>query len=1048
VLVFQRGTLARMLGTAIAIAVSGSADLQSERLPLQIYDASNGLVHNRVRSVLADSRGFLWFGTADGLSRFDGSRFVNYGPEQGLPHPLVEEIVEAGPGVYWLATPGGLARLRSGGEPRSQVDTAQPPVVDSSRQGRPTRVLTPYSLGVDEAANDILAMTKERAGQIWIATPAGLFVLEQPLAEPGFRRLEDPPNQPFPSGEVQALAVDPDRTLWIGTSSGLFRRLPDGRMIREHAVPSAADVRQLLVDRLGRVWIGHDYGLSLVVPAAASASPSTSPPTATAVPRCPEAQRNISLPTSRGEACRFDTLVQSPDIVRSLSQGADGRVWIGTSGGLIEFTGEGFRRYSEQHSLLHGTINAVAEDGAGGVWIGTDAGGVAKLTRNGFASFSEQDGLRHDYVTSIAQGRTGRLRVGGGWPRVNEFDGERFTSGRFNIPGRVDAARAYDVFEDHRGEFWVGTPDGLMRFPGVDRVAQLARLRPTAVYSISNGLPVARVSPAFEDSRGDVWMSAHLGDDRRVVRWQRSTGRFHQYPETDAPLVPLRGPVFAEDGAGTVWLGSGRGLTRHRDGRFTGVEIGMGDDGLNLTALHVDRRGRLWIGTLGNGLFRSDDPRSERPRFTAYPVASGLSSGTVWCVTSDGAGKLYVGTARGVDRLDPETGRFKHFSIADGLAGSEVIAAFLDRDGALWFGTFKGISRLITRPDVARGPPTVWIGGLRIRGVTQPLELLGESAISMRTLAPHQNDVHIDYFGLSAAPGTLLTYQYQLEGTGSSWTAPTTERSVNYAELAPGSYRFLVRAVDPDGQASQAPASVTFTILPPVWKRGWFLGALALLSIASGYAFHKGRVRRLLEMERLRTRIASDLHDDVGSSLTQISILSEIVRAHLADPGGAIADPLSRIGTLSRESVDSMSDIVWAIDPVRDLPVHLLQRMRRVAHEFLGSAGLQLHFTTSGDASPRLPADLRRHVVLIFKELLNNVVRHAGATVVRVDVTVGSRQLHFVVADDGRGFDMANHTEGQGLRSLERRASSLGGSLQVTSSPGSGTRVTFSVPVH
>lgn len=265
-LVFQRGTLARMLGTAIAIAVSGSADLQAERLPLQIYDASNGLAHNRIRSVLADSRGFVWFGTVDGLSRFDGSRLVNYGPEQGLPHPLVEEIIEAGPGVYWLATPGGLVRLRSGAEPQRQLDPAQPPVVNASRQGRPTRVLTPHSLGADAAANDVIAMTKERAGQIWIATPAGLFVLEQPLAKPTFRRIEDPPNRPFPFREVRALAVDPDRTLWIGTSFGLFRRLPDGRMIREHAVPSASDVRQLLVDRLGRVWIGHDYGLTLVVP--------------------------------------------------------------------------------------------------------------------------------------------------------------------------------------------------------------------------------------------------------------------------------------------------------------------------------------------------------------------------------------------------------------------------------------------------------------------------------------------------------------------------------------------------------------------------------------------------------------------------------------------------------------------------------------------------------------------------------------------------------------------------------------------------------------
>jgi signal transduction histidine kinase len=201
-------------------------------------------------------------------------------------------------------------------------------------------------------------------------------------------------------------------------------------------------------------------------------------------------------------------------------------------------------------------------------------------------------------------------------------------------------------------------------------------------------------------------------------------------------------------------------------------------------------------------------------------------------------------------------------------------------------------------------------------------------------------------------------------------------------------------------------------------------------------------------MERLRTRIASDLHDDVGSSLTQISMLSEIVRTRLVAPGAAVADPLSRIGTLSRESVDSMSDIVWAIDPARDTPLHLLQRMRRLAFELLESAGVQPDFTSSSDARPRLTADVRRHVFLAFKESLNNVVRHADATVVRIQVSVEARQLTFVVADDGRGFDTARAVEGQGLRSLERRASTLGGLSQVTSSAGQGTRVMFSVPLR
>jgi ligand-binding sensor domain-containing protein len=1042
VLVFPRGTLARIAGAAIAIAVSGQ--VQAERLPLQIYDASNGLAHDRVRCVLADSRGFLWFCTADGLSRFDGSRFVNYGPEHGLPHPAVEYIVEAEPGVYWVGTVGGLARLQSDSDP-SREGRFVALNAGSAPQPLPERLpFTAYSLGSDAEANHVFALKKDRAGRMWIGTAGGLFVLEPPLHTPSFRRVTGP----SPFGQVRALAEGPDGALWIGTLSGLFRRLPDGRIIRDHTVQAGEQIRRLLVDRSGRMWIGHDRWLSLAVPREPSTSVSTSSSTPVTLPRCGADSRGASLPRAPGEACRFETIEGVDAIVRSLSEGTDGRVWIGTTGGLIEFDGQGFRAYSKRQGLTHETINAIAEDGASTVWIGTDAGGVARLTRKGFVSFKETDGLRHDYVTSISQSRTGRVRVTGGWAVLNEFDGEHFTSRWLDFPGRVKEAREYDVLEDHTGDLWVGTPGGLLRFPEVSSVGQLDRAKPKATYSMVNGLPGPRVAPSFEDSRGDLWMTAYLGTDRRVVRWQRSTGRFHQYPETDSPLVSIRGPVFAEDGVGAIWLGSSRGLARHRDGRFTTVEIGDADRTVAVTALHVDPRRRLWVGTRGAGLYRLDDPAAERPGFTAYAVADGLSSSTVWCLTSDAGGHVYAGTTRGVDRLEPERGQFKHFSVADGLAGSEVITAFRDRGGALWFGTFRGISRFTSPPQTAHGPPTVWLGGLRIRGVPQGLQLLGQPHLSIGTLAPHQNQVQIDYFGLSPSPGELLTYQYQLEGPHSQWSAPTPERTVNYAELAPGSYRYLVRAVNADGTSSRLPASVTFTILPPVWQRGWFLGTLIVLAIASGYAVHTYRVRRLFEMERLRTRIASDLHDDVGSSLTQISMLSEIVRTRLANPAAQIADPLSRIGTLSRESVDSMSDIVWAIDPVRDLPVHLLQRMRRVANEILGSSGVQVHFMSSGDASPHLNADVRRHVFLIFKEILNNIARHANASAVSVDVTVTSRQLHFTVADNGRGFDSVSATEGQGLRSMARRASSLGGSLDVTSSAGTGTRVAFTLPVR
>jgi ligand-binding sensor domain-containing protein/signal transduction histidine kinase len=1026
------GTLTSVAAALALIALSPGL-LRAEHLPIRTYNASHGLAHDRVRCVLADSRGFLWFCTADGLSRFDGAHFVNYGVEQGLPHPEVNAIVEAGPGVYWVATERGLARLSALADSSSSAGAREAPP------------LTSHALGSGGTATDVYRLTVDRQGRLWIGSAAGLFLVDDPLGEPRFRRVDpDPPQQPF--GSVEGLAASEDGTLWIGSSSGLFRRLPNGRVVRDDIFKSTEEMGRLAVDRAGRLWASSGNGLSVGL-AAVPGSASNAPRAPGSLRAC-QNSRGLQLPTSPGDACGFETIAGRKASIRSLSAGPGGQVWIGTPGGLIEFDGREFRVYSEQQGLPNESVNAAVEDKAGDLWIGTDTGGVARLARHGFVGFKETDGLRQGYVTSISQSRAGRVRAGGGWPLLNEFDGHRFAHHSFAFPGRMEDARVYGVFEDHTGDLWVGSPDSeLFRFPEAPSVAQLARTKPKARYSLADNLPGFRITPSFEDSRGDLWMTAYSGTEFRIVRWQRSTGRFDQHPEADSPLVSLRGPAFAEDGAGTVWLGSGRGLSRQRGERFMNVAVGGANATLSVTALHVDARGRLWVGTRGAGLYRSDDPTAERPHFAAYALADGSSSATIWCLTSDLEGHLYAGTTRGVDRLDPESGRLRRFSVADGLVGSEVIAAFRDREGALWFGSLNGISRLTSRPAVDR-QPTVWVGGIRIRGVAQALNALGQAHVALGELASDQNDIQIDYFGLSPAATDLLTYQHQLEAQGSTWSPQTADRTVIFAELAPGSYRFVVRATSGSGQVSPSPASVTFTIRPPWWKRGSFLGVLILLAAASGYGVHRYRVRRLLEMARLRTRIATDLHDDVGSSLTQISMLSEIARMQIAGQNVPVDGPLARIGVLSRESVDSMSDIVWAIDPVRDTPEHLLQRMRRVAHELVEGAGMELRFESSGDSSPHLGVDVRHHVFLMFKEALHNVVRHAGATRVSIEVRIAARELHVAIEDDGCGFDVATASEGQGLRSLERRAASLGGVLRLRSSPGTGTHVAFSVPAR
>ena len=293
---------------------------------------------------------------------------------------------------------------------------------------------------------------------------------------------------------------------------------------------------------------------------------------------------------------------------------------------------------------------------------------------------------------------------------------------------------------------------------------------------------------------------------------------------------------------------------------------------------------------------------------------------------------------------------------------------------------------------------------------------------------------------------STLRYQYRLEGADSDWSAPNPERVVHYSRLAPGRYGFRVRAVTSAGLAGVTPAAVDFVILPLVWQRWWFRAGVVLGLAALVWLAHRYQVARLLQTERVRTRIASDLHDDIGSSLSQIAILSEVARTSAGDDA-RVAAPLGRIATLSRESVDAMGDIVWAIDPHRDTPTHLAQRMRRLASDLLSARGIEVQFEIADATHPRLGADVRREVFLIFKEALHNITRHAQATRVEIEVTIAQRRLQVIVQDNGRGFDPSRVQDGQGLRNMARRAQSLGGTLAVSSADGTGARLALTVPL-
>jgi signal transduction histidine kinase len=329
---------------------------------------------------------------------------------------------------------------------------------------------------------------------------------------------------------------------------------------------------------------------------------------------------------------------------------------------------------------------------------------------------------------------------------------------------------------------------------------------------------------------------------------------------------------------------------------------------------------------------------------------------------------------------------------------------------------------------------------LRLGGVSAPVSAVGDTAMALGDLSPRQNQVEVDYLGLAFGVGDVLRYQYRLEGADTDWTAAADQRTVTYANLAAGHYVFRVRAVNSDGLVSATPAAVTFTVLRPIWQRWWFVGAAALLIALLVHTLYQARADRLLAIAHMRARIATDLHDDIGANLTRIALLSEVAAA--SDGKG----PFASIASIARESVSSMSDIVWAINPKREDLRDLVRRMRRHAEEVCATRDIALAFDAPADADNlRLGMDVRRDVLLIFKEAISNAVRHSQCTKLTVTLRPESSRLMLEIADNGAGFDATIAHDGQGLAGIQRRTRRLKAHCTIESGT-SGTTVTVVVP--
>jgi signal transduction histidine kinase/ligand-binding sensor domain-containing protein len=1004
----------------LVIALLLPIDQASGQTPsLRHYDVEDGLAHSIVGTIYQDKKGYMWFGTAEGLNRFDGYRFKTYGVEDGLPSAHITSITEDPQGRLWIGTFAGIARM------------LDDPADQAAHQGGPgKKTFVSYRVGTSGSSNGVDSLLFDRNGTIWCASDDVYRAIPDRNGDLKFEVVIKRSSDPF---DYRSLA-DREGRLWFGRQHELIEFI-QGETIRYGAAdglplePSFSRASSTMVeervigiiqDSRGRIVAANRRNIFEFIPS----------------------DKSIE---KRGRWRRLSLELQADREILSLAADAQGRLWIGTTRGLIRYSEEGSTPKITAQGLDEAQVSTTFEDRQGNLWIGTGDHGLYKSSGDFIINYTKADGLPDQSISYLIEDRQGRM-----YARMETGGVVDLTTGKFDVvPGSLlnpFKSSWRKMLYDSRGDYWQLTTDGLYHFKGPRLDFRAGKKITTADRDTQFGLGI------YEDPAGRIWCGGYRSlfmldrnDNERAV--------FKRIPLDSSIGIPSdKDPALLHcaisDRSGALWFGWHNDLGRYKDGKMVLFEPSEGLPAISPRTFFVDSRGWLWISIANAGVSVTRDPAAEHPKFTNYSVHNGLSGNTIGSIAEDDVGRIYL-TGIGLDRLDPASGHIRHFNVADGLVGTYLRQVFKDHLGNMWIAASTGISKLDPRLErVTTAPPSVYFSHIQVAGDDLPVSETGAEHIGPIELPAARNNLLVEFVGLNFQGEGELRYQYKLEGVDKDWSAPNEQRSLTYARLGPGSYRLLVRAINAEGRVNDAPSIIEFRIIPPFWQRLWFILFATLLIASAVYRLYQYRVRRLLQLERVRTRIATDLHDEIGSNLSLIAMIGDLAKRQMPHEDSQVARWLSLIANTSRESVDSMSDIVWVVNPNKDRLIDLTVRMRRVADEMLTARDIAFNFDAPGETEDlKLGANTRREVFMIFKESINNLARHSQCTRAEIEFKLENNRLLLKVSDNGKGFDPASERAGNGLVSMRRRATDLDGELEIESGSSSGTTVTLRVPL-
>lgn len=988
----QRLTLNRFAPVGTTLSPDNFVSVPAE-YTFDVWQTENGLPSNTIRAILQTRDGYLWLGTFNGLVRFDGVRFVVFGEAQGVSNSRIVCLYEDHAGALWIGTEGGGLICYRGGQ------------------------FTPYTTRAGLSDNVVLSLSEDRHGNLWVGTRSGLNCLRNGQI------IGDSKHFGLASRAVYRICADRSANLWILTET--LSLLKEGRETVPpfEGEPSRfSSVHSIHEGFSGSVWIGGANGY---------------------VARMKDGQVTV-FGKEHGLL---------PDMVWEIFEARNGDVWVGTaSGGLSRLRDGKFTTLTTQEGLSSNSISSIFEDREGNIWVGTNGGGLLRLKAKKLASFTPRQGLSHEVALSLAEDHEKQVWIGSNGGGLNLW--RRGVFAPYHVNYLLDNECIWSVCAGQQGRLWIGTWGGGLFQKTGDKIVN---------YGAADGLSDKMIAALCEDSSGGLWIGTYTGG----LNYFRD-GAFVQYGSKEG-LSANFVTTIVEERPGSIWIGtSGGGLNRLADGKFSAYTRKNGLASDFVRTLYSDAEKTLWIGTSGGlSLWK-------RGQFFSVTTRHGLINNVISQILEDDHGHLWLGSNQGISRIKKhdlhQVAEQKNSSVhpvsygkAEGMESLECTGGFHPAglkasDGTLWFSTVKGVVRVDPRHITLNVllPPVV-IEEMLIDGEPRPepaSDLLPIRSDPIR-IPPGVQRLEFRYTALCLVAPEKIKFKYRMEGLDKDWIESGARRSAVYTHLPPGQYRFRVAATNNDGAWNETGASLGLIVLPLFWQTWWFL-CLAGLAVAgtlggaTRYIVWKNLQARLDRLERQhglekeRTRIARDIHDDLGAGLTQISLLSDLGQKNSGSPR-YVETNFRQISTSAREIVRAMEAIVWAVNPKNDTLDHLADYLPKFAEEFLRCTPIRCRI----DVSALLPeialtAEVRHNLYLTVKEALNNVVKHSGASEIWIRLSVQESVFSIAIEDNGCGFDarhVSRSAPGNGLSNMRKRMEEAGGKLDLESQPGQGTNI-------